>query len=1056
MSGFLSRLRRHGHSFPERTESPKTPPDRPRTSWSEPAVQWPTKIHPDLNALVADSASRPLPSSLAPGTGGLRPSPSFLRRQRERRHSDVGRIRETWSSSPRHSTPERRSPHQPSEETPSPERDYDTAPSSQESSDMSPISPEIVRPIPDVSVSSQSNSPVPDASALGVSPRLTSRFSHTSGSSFGYSPPATGHSIFGRQLAFRLGLSAFGGRRNTEEDSESNRHSRRRWGHESPLLYDSRSPSLRPASRGRSIGRSRSPSFRSGSMRPRIPRSAFSSPSPLPSSADEMNYSPSSRRMTLDLYHAFTTQDHDSNYAAEYNSQRHSVHDADDELILQSLSRRSTSLRSSSPVSIVISLNSGTQSESSISPHRTSYRDQRRSNTYDYSNSFERTLARASQIAPMDVEDTPNSPPFSIEQPSPHPPRPSSHIARLREEYLAEARARRELEAANMAHSAESVKRSRFRSWSFGRRPSEHVSSPKSISSPQLTTFTPNLDNMDTDKDLPPLPSSEETSPSSSRFGTFSSMASKATFRSQKSKNKEKGRQGGSVNARRTSADWSARQAAEGQSWEAEVARELITQMSFGEGYSRDFAASRDFGQHVGRASGEASYLSYTQSVETFQHPHYRDRSTQSLTIPTVSTFGRKDKGKAKEAFDFGMAPSASGNTVTFTDHDREVIPSSQSHTRSLSSRKAASTRSGNGSSASGSVGRTKTPSPPKSAMRQSQQRPPVDTSSTFLQLPALEFTAPTPRESPGDRSPSETAHSSHLPSALKPRASGSNLPPQITRSGSKGKRKAEDVEGGGTPPKEGHRATFAVEPRSHRASATSGSSHAPSSYHRKRARLSTSETLSRSASHDREVTTSTGTWSSRSSAQIAAVAAAAAARTSKPPSRAPSRASAFAASIGRSTGGSHYHQASSRRSISQMSATSIPISALVSPHAPSLSTRSQTYHMRDPRRPTKPFETPWSLRFASPSEPGSGSPAHAWMFFIGFILFPLWWFAAFWRIPRTRHVGGNEVEKAVTLDDPQVEFDAKSWRFRCRVMAFVSLFTYVPFIVLLAVFVRR
>jgi hypothetical protein len=33
---------------------------------------------------------------------------------------------------------------------------------------------------------------------------------------------------------------------------------------------------------------------------------------------------------------------------------------------------------------------------------------------------------------------------------------------------------------------------------------------------------------------------------------------------------------------------------------------------------------------------------------------------------------------------------------------------------------------------------------------------------------------------------------------------------------------------------------------------------------------------------------------------------------------------------------------------------------------------------------------------------------------------------------------------------------DAKSWRFRCRVMSVVSLLTYVPFIVLVAVFVPK
>jgi hypothetical protein len=91
-------------------------------------------------------------------------------------------------------------------------------------------------------------------------------------------------------------------------------------------------------------------------------------------------------------------------------------------------------------------------------------------------------------------------------------------------------------------------------------------------------------------------------------------------------------------------------------------------------------------------------------------------------------------------------------------------------------------------------------------------------------------------------------------------------------------------------------------------------------------------------------------------------------------------------------------------------------------------------------------------------------------------LLFPIWWAAAFVGIPRTRRFGGNEVEKGVVLDDPQVEAgeclylvctmgdqlficwavsDASSWRKRCRVMAVVSLFTYLPFIILVAIFVR-
>ena len=126
---------------------------------------------------------------------------------------------------------------------------------------------------------------------------------------------------------------------------------------------------------------------------------------------------------------------------------------------------------------------------------------------------------------------------------------------------------------------------------------------------------------------------------------------------------------------------------------------------------------------------------------------------------------------------------------------------------------------------------------------------------------------------------------------------------------------------------------------------------------------------------------------------------------------------------------------------------------------------------MRDPRRPPRRMETGWALRFRTSEE--EGSPVHAWMFYIALVLFPLWWIAALWRVPKTRVVGGTDTEKAVPLDDPQVEFgalrcafvyvcwlslndrwtDARSWRFRCRVMAAISLVTYVPFVVCVAIF---
>ena len=47
----------------------------------------------------------------------------------------------------------------------------------------------------------------------------------------------------------------------------------------------------------------------------------------------------------------------------------------------------------------------------------------------------------------------------------------------------------------------------------------------------------------------------------------------------------------------------------------------------------------------------------------------------------------------------------------------------------------------------------------------------------------------------------------------------------------------------------------------------------------------------------------------------------------------------------------------------------------------------------------------------------------HAWLFYFALVLFPLWWIGAVWRVPQTRLVGGTDTEKAVPLDDPQIEF---------------------------------
>ena len=190
---------------------------------------------------------------------------------------------------------------------------------------------------------------------------------------------------------------------------------------------------------------------------------------------------------------------------------------------------------------------------------------------------------------------------------------------------------------------------------------------------------------------------------------------------------------------------------------------------------------------------------------------------------------------------------------------------------------------------------------------------------------------------------------------------------------------------------------------------------HAPSSFRAKRARLSTTS-YSPGPSPSRPDTslnaTNTGTWTSNTSSKIRSLARQQS--VTKPPS---SKTNSYRSDMPSDRIRSYERT----RSMSQLSHTSIPVSALVSPRAPSVSkSLTSAYHMRDPRRPPRVQPTPWSLRLKTEDE--DGSPIHAWFFFLGFIFFPLWWFASVWRIPQTRSVGGSEVEKAVTLDDPQVE----------------------------------
>ena len=292
--------------------------------------------------------------------------------------------------------------------------------------------------------------------------------------------------------------------------------------------------------------------------------------------------------------------------------------------------------------------------------------------------------------------------------------------------------------------------------------------------------------------------------------------------------------------------------------------------------------------------------------------------------------------------------------------------------------------------------------------------------------LKAIARPSPTPIAS---SSSSNTATSALMPSfsLVAAAAAASDTAPHQTplsspdrSEASKGKRKAEDVDI--TPP-DSKKATFAVpgaphvfffpfrqsrglrhatlatliictllliaSPRDHIPSL------APSSYHNnKRARLSGPSPVPPNINAH-----NSGTYSSRTSSRA----------------RAPS-------STRSGTAGPQDNLSERERRLS-LSQRSIPISALVTPQVPSVGRPSSAYHMRDPRRPPRHMETGWALRFRTVEE--EGSPIHAWVFYLGLVVFPLWWIGAVWRVPQTRVVGGTDTEKAVPLDDPQIEFGA-------------------------------
>ncbi|KZV92576.1 hypothetical protein EXIGLDRAFT_718245 [Exidia glandulosa HHB12029] len=134
----------------------------------------------------------------------------------------------------------------------------------------------------------------------------------------------------------------------------------------------------------------------------------------------------------------------------------------------------------------------------------------------------------------------------------------------------------------------------------------------------------------------------------------------------------------------------------------------------------------------------------------------------------------------------------------------------------------------------------------------------------------------------------------------------------------------------------------------------------------------------------------------------------------------------------------------------------SIPVRAIVSPRPPSVAGSNRTFHMRDPhyRQPPPVSWRPLSMVLDEEQIMPVGAQQHklrapwtAVAFYVGFVLFPLWWIAA---LSRVRPWPGRE--------KPDWEGwvrarDERAWRRRNRYMSAVGLVVYIPLIVLAAVF---
>jgi len=126
---------------------------------------------------------------------------------------------------------------------------------------------------------------------------------------------------------------------------------------------------------------------------------------------------------------------------------------------------------------------------------------------------------------------------------------------------------------------------------------------------------------------------------------------------------------------------------------------------------------------------------------------------------------------------------------------------------------------------------------------------------------------------------------------------------------------------------------------------------------------------------------------------------------------------------------------------------------------------------MRDPRR--EPVRVGWSVSYFNRKRKGKGkdveknqeegdemlkpTPISSLLFFPGFLLPLLWFVGAFLPLPSFPSPTGTEKRDEKESRRRYIyNLVYKTWRDRCRFMALLSLVTYVPLVVLLAVFIPK